>query len=119
MTTNETNYAQAFAGGGREDPDLALDAAARAALARLEVRYPVTVDQADRPSPPRLIAEVMRRGPASDLETLIEVFGEERLRLVFQAAWAGIFSIERWTWWRRRLGIAAGDPGEPPVPKFS
>jgi hypothetical protein len=66
-------------------------------------------------TPDRIVAQVMDLGDYDDVQALIEVFGEDRLRGVLQNAEIGQFSPKSWAYWHYRLGLAiAGEVPEMP-----
>jgi len=92
----------------------------QAFLKRLAARYIwwKTPDEAVR-YPNRVIAQVMKIGDFDDVQELIQVAGEDRLRQVIQQAEAGQFNDRSWAYWHYRLGLAAIEQVPPlPVRKF-
>ena len=62
--------------------------------------------------PGRLIAQVMDIGTFDDLQTLVRLVGEEKLRDIVAHAEAGWFRPQSWAYWHYRLGLIR--PGEDP-----
>jgi len=93
----------------------------QAFLKRLAARYVwwKTPDEALR-YPNRVIAQVMKIGDFDDVQELMQVVGEDRLRHVIVQAEAGQFDERSWTYWHYRLGLAAIEQVPPlPVRKFA
>jgi hypothetical protein len=65
--------------------------------------------------PERVVAQVMNLGTFEDVQLLVQMMGEERLKLVLRSAEAGQFTPRSWHYWHYRLGLSR--PGEvPPLP---
>ncbi len=85
-----------------------------ASLARKYIWWK-TPQEATR-QPERIIAQVMDIGDYDDVQRLVAMVGEKRLRRVIINAEAGQFSERSWHYWHYRLGLA--DPGKiPDMPK--
>ena len=63
--------------------------------------------------PDRIMAQVMNLGDYEDVQTLLKLVGEDRLRCVLSSAEIGQFNERSWTYWHYRLGLA--EPGHVPA----
>jgi hypothetical protein len=65
--------------------------------------------------PQRVMAQVMTIGEYQDIQQLVKLAGNERLKEVLRQAEIGQFSEQAWAYWHYRLGLAAFD-SVPPLP---
>ena len=65
--------------------------------------------------PTRVIAQVMDIGDYTDVQSMVEQIGDDRLREVLQNAEIGQFNARSWHYWHYRLGLAGVDQ-VPPMP---
>jgi len=69
--------------------------------------------------PDRVMAQVMNIGDYADVQQLVHLIGDDRLREVVTHAQAGQFDQRSWAYWNYRLGLASVDHVSPlPVRKF-
>lgn len=67
--------------------------------------------------PERVIAQVMNIGTPDDVQSLVDVVGEDVFRDVLVHAEAGQFSAQSWRDWHYRLGLTrVGETPVPPMP---
>lgn len=65
--------------------------------------------------PERVIAQVMNIGDYTDVQALVSLVGEDRLRDVLTHAEAGQFNEKSWFYWHYRLELSDMDQ-VPPLP---
>lgn len=70
--------------------------------------------------PDRVIAQVMNIGDYADVQSLVALVGDDRLRNVLAHAQAGQFFERSWAYWHYRLALAKlGEVPQLPVRTFA
>lgn len=90
-------------------------------LKRLAAKYVwwKTPDDAAR-LPDRVMAQVMNIGDYADVQSLVALVGDDRLRNVLAQAQAGQFFALSWAYWHYRLALAKlGEVPQLPVRTFA
>ena len=90
-------------------------------LKRLAAKYVwwKTPDDAVR-LPDRVMAQVMNIGDYADVQLLVKLVGDDRLRKVLAQAQAGQFFARSWAYWHYRLALAnLGEVPQLPVRTFA